>query len=66
MRRIRAFFVRLAGLFGKTRRERDLADEIASNLELHIQDNLRAGLGASCGAVETRRHREDEGRVSRP
>ena len=44
MRRIRVFLARLSGLFGKDRRERDLADEIASNLDLHIQDNLRTGM----------------------
>ena len=44
MRRIRAFFCRLGGSFRKERRERDFADEIASHLQLHIDDNLRAGM----------------------
>ena len=42
MRRLRAFLVRLAGLFRT--RESELREEIESNLELHIEDNLRAGM----------------------
>jgi predicted permease len=44
MRSIRACFVRLTGLFRKQSRERDLAEEIESNLQLHVDDNLRAGM----------------------
>ena len=44
MRRIRAFFFRLAGLVNRNRRERELADELESHLQLHIEDNLRAGM----------------------
>jgi putative ABC transport system permease protein len=44
MRLLRRFVARVGGLFGRARRERDLADEIASHLELHIEDNLRAGM----------------------
>ena len=44
MRHVRAFFVRLAGLFDRHRRERELADELESHLQLHIDDNLRAGM----------------------
>ena len=44
MRRVRAFFVRLAGLFDRRRQERELADELESHLQLHIDDNLRAGM----------------------
>jgi predicted permease len=44
MRHIRAFLLRLGGLFHKERRDRDLAEEIESNLQLHIEDNLRAGM----------------------
>jgi putative ABC transport system permease protein len=44
MRTIRAFLLRLGGLFHKGRRDRELADEIESNLQLHIEDNLRAGM----------------------
>jgi putative ABC transport system permease protein len=34
----------LASLFVRERRERELADEIASHLAMHIEDNLRAGM----------------------
>jgi hypothetical protein len=44
MRWLRALFVRLGGLFGKDPRERELADEIESHLQLHIEDNSRAGM----------------------
>jgi macrolide transport system ATP-binding/permease protein len=44
MRRIRAFLLRLGGMFHKGRRDRELADEIESNLQLHIEDNLRTGM----------------------
>src|SRR5262249_4043197 len=44
MKRLRAFLFKLAGLFNKERRVRELADEIESHLQLHIEDNLRAGM----------------------
>jgi predicted permease len=44
MRKLRAWFVRLGGLFGKRRRERELSEELESNLQFHIEDNLRAGM----------------------
>jgi predicted permease len=44
MRRLRAFFARLGGLFGRERRERELHDEIDSNLALHIDENMRRGM----------------------
>jgi predicted permease len=46
MRRLRAFFIRLTELFRKPRRERELADELESHLQLHIEDNLRSGMTA--------------------
>ena len=42
MRQLRAFLHRLAAMFRK--RDADLTAEIESHLELHIDDNLRAGL----------------------
>src|SRR5258708_5546121 len=51
MKRLRAWFFRLGGLFGKERRERDLSAEMESHLQMHIEDNLRAGMNA----VEARR-----------
>ena len=44
MRSLRALLVRFAALVGRVHRERELADEIASHLELHVQDNLRRGM----------------------
>ena len=44
MRRLRAWLMRLSGLFDKERRDRDLAEELESHLEMHIEDNLRSGM----------------------
>ena len=44
MKSIRAWFMRLSGVFGSTRAERELSAEIESHLQLHIDDNLRAGM----------------------
>jgi hypothetical protein len=44
MRRLRAWLVRMAGSFHKERRDRELGQEIESNLQLHMEDNLRAGM----------------------
>src|SRR5271169_785618 len=52
MRQLRAWFIRFAGLFRKPRRERELAAEMESHLQLHIEDNLRSGMTPQ----EARRH----------
>ena len=44
MRRLRAWFSRLGETFGRERRERELSAEMESHLQLHIEDNLRAGM----------------------
>ena len=44
MRRLRAWFSRLSALLGKEARERELSAEMESHLQLHIEDNLRAGM----------------------
>src|SRR5258705_9343938 len=44
MRLLRSWLLRFKGLFLKDARERDLADEIESHLQMHIDDNLRAGM----------------------
>jgi predicted permease len=44
MRRLRAWFSRLGEIFGKRRREQDFSAEMQSHLELHIEENLRAGM----------------------
>ncbi len=46
MRWLKAWLLRFGGLFGKERSERELADEMASHLQMHIEDNLRAGMSA--------------------
>src|SRR5882724_3528078 len=47
MRRLRTWLLRLGELFRKDRRERELAAELDSHLQLHIEDNLRAGMTAA-------------------
>jgi len=44
IRQLRGWLVRLFGLLHRTRREREFAEELASHLAFHIEDNLRAGL----------------------
>ncbi len=44
MRTLRAWLLRLGGLFGEERHERELAEEMESHLQMHIDDNLRAGM----------------------
>ena len=44
MRALRAFFHRAGGVFAKERKDQELAQEIQSHLQFHIEDNLRAGM----------------------
>src|SRR5580700_1445111 len=44
MRILRAWFLRVAGLFGRELRDGELSAEMESHLELHFEDNLRRGL----------------------
>jgi predicted permease len=44
MRHLRAWLKRCAGLFRPDQGSRDFADEIESHLQMHIEDNLRAGM----------------------
>ena len=44
MRQLRAWLLRFKGVFLKGTRERDFADELESHLQLHIDDNIRAGM----------------------
>ena len=46
MKRMLVLISRVAGLFWKEQRDRELAEEIESNLQFHIADNLRAGMNA--------------------
>jgi predicted permease len=52
MRRLRAVFVRVGSLFETRRLDRELAQELESHLQLHIDDNIRAGMAPG----EARRH----------
>jgi hypothetical protein len=47
MRWLRGWLLRLGGLFWRERRERELAAEMESHLQMHIEDNLRAGMSAA-------------------
>jgi predicted permease len=44
MRFIRASLLRLLGTFSGSRRDRELADELESHLQMHIDDNIHAGM----------------------
>src|SRR5437868_1187752 len=44
MRSVRVLVLRFAGLFTSGRRDRDFDAELESHLQLHIDDNLRAGM----------------------
>lgn len=44
MSRMRALGIRFAGLFHKDRKDGELAEELESHLQMHIADNVRAGM----------------------
>jgi predicted permease len=44
MRHLRAWFLRLGGLFRRNRSEREFAAEMESHLQLHMEENLRRGM----------------------
>ena len=44
MRQLRAWFVRLVGFLLRNGSEHDLAAEMDSHLQMHLEDNLRAGM----------------------
>src|SRR6266436_4471672 len=46
MRSLRAWLLRLIGSFHKAQGEQALAEELRSHLQLHIDENLRAGMSA--------------------
>jgi putative ABC transport system permease protein len=47
MKWLRGWLLRLGELFRKDRRDRELAAEMDSHLQMHIEDNLRAGMTAA-------------------
>ncbi len=44
MRALRAWFLRIGGLFRQQRPESDFAEELESNLALHTEENVRRGM----------------------
>jgi macrolide transport system ATP-binding/permease protein len=44
MRQLRAWLLRFKGLFSKDARDREFAEEIESHLQMHVDDNIRAGM----------------------
>jgi hypothetical protein len=42
MRQARAWFVRMLRLFGKNRRDHELAEELEFHLQLHVEDGIRS------------------------
>ena len=44
MKALRAWLMRVAGMFGGRRREDEIADELNSHLQMHIDDNVRQGM----------------------
>ncbi|HXB72637.1 MAG TPA: ABC transporter permease [Candidatus Acidoferrales bacterium] len=44
MRRLRAFFLRFAATLHLGRRQGDFAEEMEAHIQLHVDDNLRAGM----------------------
>jgi putative ABC transport system permease protein len=46
MRSLRAFLIRLGGLFRNRHREDELADEFESHFAMHVEDNLRRGMSS--------------------
>src|SRR5688500_12700472 len=44
MRRLCGWIVRFGGLFNKQRQDRELEEEIESNVQMHVEDNLQLGM----------------------
>ncbi len=44
MRKLRALWIRLRGVFGARPSDREFAAELESHLQMHIEDNLRSGM----------------------
>jgi predicted permease len=45
-RQVRGWLARLAGLFGHEARDRELAEELESHLQMHVDDLVRSGMDA--------------------
>ena len=44
MKTLRAWILRMAGMFSRKQSESEFADELDSHLQMNIDDNLRAGM----------------------
>src|SRR3954471_14839251 len=44
MKSLRAFLIRLTGWWGSAGRERQLSDELDAHFQMHVDDNVRAGM----------------------
>jgi predicted permease len=44
IRQLRSWVVRLVGMFNREKRDREFAEELESHLQMHIEDNIRAGM----------------------
>ncbi len=44
MRQLRAWLLRFKGLFQKDARDADFSEELESHLQMHVDDNIRAGM----------------------
>ena len=44
MRKLRALWIRSAGVFARERAGAEFAAELESHLQMHIEDNLRSGM----------------------
>ena len=44
MRQLRAWLLRLGGLFHKNQRDAEFSSELESHVQLHIDENVRAGM----------------------
>ncbi|HYL93008.1 MAG TPA: ABC transporter permease, partial [Alphaproteobacteria bacterium] len=73
MRQLRAWYMRFRGLFNKSRRDRELAAEFESHVQMHVDDNLRAGMSKAearrnalmqLGGEQTKESYRDQGGVS--
>jgi putative ABC transport system permease protein len=43
---LRRFLIRLTGLYRKGRQEREMAEELESHFQMHVEENLRRGMSA--------------------
>ena len=44
IRQLRAWLIRVVGIFGRKARDRELVEELESHLQMHIDDNVQAGM----------------------